>query len=357
MKKLNLAIIGQGRSGKDIHGLFYRSEYNTFFNVKYVVDADERRRNISKEIYPGCETFADYRELFDLTDVDVVVNASYSQMHYPITKDLLEHGFNVLVEKPLARNHYECEDLIKTAKDNNAQLFVFQQSFFAPFYLNAKRIIAEGLLGEVKQIDLCYSGFKRRWDWQTLQKKVAGNLFNTGPHPVGLALGFLDFDKNTRIAFSRLYNALASGDADDSAKLILEAPGKPFVDIEINSNDAYAVDTLKILGTRGTLTSTLGKYELTYVVDGENPEKPVVEEFLQDENGNPLYCSENLITHKESGEFDNNAVFTLATGKVYEEMYYAITEGKPMTITPEIAMMVVSIIDGAHSENPMPLIF
>ena len=40
MKKLNLAIIGQGRSGRDIHGKFYRSEANTFFNVKYVVDMD-----------------------------------------------------------------------------------------------------------------------------------------------------------------------------------------------------------------------------------------------------------------------------------------------------------------------------
>ena len=101
MKKLNLAIIGQGRSGKDIHGLFYRSEANKFFNVKYVVDLDEHRRNVSEEIYPGCTTLADYRELFKLDDVDVVVNATYSNLHYPITMDLLQHGKNVLCENPL----------------------------------------------------------------------------------------------------------------------------------------------------------------------------------------------------------------------------------------------------------------
>ena len=49
MEKLNLAIIGQGRSGKDIHGLFYRSEDNVFFNVKYVVDADAHRRQVAEE--------------------------------------------------------------------------------------------------------------------------------------------------------------------------------------------------------------------------------------------------------------------------------------------------------------------
>ena len=82
MKKLNLAIIGQGRSGKDIHGKFYISEDNQWFNVKYVVDADERRREISKARYEGCEVLADYKELLNKKDIDVVVNATFSEMHF-----------------------------------------------------------------------------------------------------------------------------------------------------------------------------------------------------------------------------------------------------------------------------------
>ena len=111
MKKLNIAVIGQGRSGKDIHGFYLRSEKNVYYNVKYVVDQDEYRRSVAEEIFPGCTTFADYRELFALADVDLVVNASYSEYHFPITKELLEHGFNVLVEKPFARTRYECDTL------------------------------------------------------------------------------------------------------------------------------------------------------------------------------------------------------------------------------------------------------
>ena len=33
-----------------------------------------------------------------------------------------------------------------------------------------------------------WSGFGRRWDWQTLQSECGGNLFNTGPHPVDQAV-------------------------------------------------------------------------------------------------------------------------------------------------------------------------
>ena len=129
MEKKNVAIIGQGRSGRNIHGKYFRSESNIYFNVKYVVDFDPVRRKIAEETYPGCETLADYRELFGKTDVDLVVNASYSEMHYPVTRDLILHGFNVLVEKPFSRSSTECRTLMALAEEKGVLLQVFQQSF------------------------------------------------------------------------------------------------------------------------------------------------------------------------------------------------------------------------------------
>ena len=117
MKKLNLAVIGQGRSGRNIHGAYYHRDENKYYNVKYVVDADPSRRERAEKEYEGCKTFADYKELFNLKDVDLVVNASFSEMHYPITLDLIEHGFNVLCEKPLGRTKFECDTLIKRAEE------------------------------------------------------------------------------------------------------------------------------------------------------------------------------------------------------------------------------------------------
>ena len=85
---------------------------------------------MAKEMYPGCEVLTDYKELYNKTDIDLVVNDTYSDLHFPITKELLEHKFNVLCEKPMAGTRFECEDLIKTAKDNGVKVFVFQQTFF-----------------------------------------------------------------------------------------------------------------------------------------------------------------------------------------------------------------------------------
>ena len=356
MKKLNLAVIGQGRSGKQIHGVFYKSEDNEYFNVAYVVDGDEGRREKALSDYPGCKVLSDYRELFDKKDIDLVVNATYSDEHYPITLDLLGHGFNVLVEKPFARTRFECDTLIKTAKEKGALLAVFQQSFLAPYYEDLIKVMSDGRIGKPLQVSIRFNGFGRRWDWQTLQKRCAGGLYNTGPHPVGIALGVLGFDESASVVFSRLGRALTLGDADDYAKLILTAPNKPVVDVEVSSADAYTAYNVKIQGTRGTFRCTTNKYSITYVVDGENPDRKVEYNFLADENGEPIYCGENLVKHVEEGEYKGTA-FDVGTREMYKDIYYAITEKKPMRITAEMAAQVISVIEQAHASNPLDIKF
>ncbi len=356
MKKLNLAIIGQGRSGRDIHGEYLKSDSNAIFQVVAVVERDPQRRARALEEYPGCEVFENYTELYGRTDIDLVTNASYSREHFEVTKDLIEHGFNVIVEKPFAENFYECDTLIHLAKKHNVKLAVFQQSFLAPYYIKAKEIAESGILGEIKQIDVSFNNFARRWDWQTVQVAMGGNIYNTGPHPIGIALGLLDFDKNFRVEFSRLGRVLNSGDADDYAKIILSAPNKPVVDVEISSNDAFPAATIKMLGSKGSYSSSIENYQMKYIVDGENPEKELVLESLKDENGYPLYCSEELKWHTEEGEF-NGSAFDVGTRSFYEMMYDAITKNAEMSVKPEHAAMVISVIEQAHAQNPLPVKF
>lgn len=354
MERIKIAIIGQGRSGRNIHGRFFKSESNTFCDVVAVVELDAQRRYRALEEYPGCQVYEDYRELYSRTDLDLVVNASYSDMHYPITKDLLVHGMNVLVEKPMGRNYYECCDLIKTAKENNALLAVFHQSLLAPYYVVPKAIADSGKLGDIKQVSIHFNGLSRRWDWQTMQCRLGGSVYNTGPHPIGFALGILDFSPDARVAYSKLDLAMTSGDAEDYAKIIMTAPGKPVVDIEISSMDAYSGYTIKFQGTRGTLEATGRSYKMKYFTDEENPEQPLQKDFLRDENGMPIYCSEQLVTHEEEEQLKGTG-FDVAVHGFYKMVYDKMKNGVPMAVTPEMAAHVINIIETVHGQNPLPV--
>ncbi|MBE6626405.1 MAG: Gfo/Idh/MocA family oxidoreductase [Ruminococcaceae bacterium] len=357
MKKLRVAIIGQGRSGRNIHGRFFQSEDNDFCQVVCVVEADEFRRARAAEEF-GCDTAADHTELYGRDDIDLVVNATYSQLHYSITKDLLEHGFNVLVEKPFARTYFECLDLINTAKRNNVIVSVFHQTLLTPSHLNVKEIIESGKLGDIYQINLKYSSFGRRWDWQTLQSKCAGSVYNSGPHPIGQALDFIGWDKTAHVAFSSLSRVLTFGDSDDFAKVIISAEGKPTIDIEIISADAFAGDfNFKVFGSKGTLISTHTNYSLKYIKDfSVYPEREVIPGFMSDENGYPAACSEQLEFTEESGTIDGSA-FDIAVRDFYKMLSDAILLGKEPAVTPEMAADVIRIIEACHAENPLSVEF
>lgn len=354
MEKMRVAIIGQGRSGRNIHGKFFKSDSNDFCQVVCVVEADAFRRQRAAEEF-GCDTCADYRELFTRTDIDVVVNASFSEQHYSITKDLLEHGLNVLAEKPFGRTYYECMDLILTAKKHNVTVCAFHQSLYNPVYLKIKEIIASGKLGEIFQINLKYNGFARRWDWQTLQACCAGGVYNTGPHPIGQALDLMDW-ADAKVAFSSLNTILTSGDGDDYGKIILTAPGKPVVDIEVNSADGFANDfVFKICGSKGTLLGTNSAYKMKYIESFDvYPERPVVRSFLANENGDPVYCSEKL-QFTEVAEDVKGTSFDAAVCSFYKMLYNTVMLGKPLEITPEMAAKVISVIETCHAQNPLPV--
>lgn len=246
--------------------------------------------------YPGCKVVESYEELFGMEGIDLVVNVSYSKMHYPITKDLLQHGFHVLVEKPFAANHYEGADLIKTAKEKGVVLAVFQQTF-------------------------------------------------------------LDYSDEMKVVYSKLACAMTSGDSDDFCKAILTAPGKPVIDLEINNTDAFSDYNIKIQGTRGTYKCAPSAYKMKYIVDGENPERPVIRESLKDAEGYPIYCGEKLITHEEEGTFEGTA-FDVGTESVYRVLNKKLTEGAELTmIVPENAAKIINVIETIRAQNPLPVKF
>lgn len=356
MKKLNIAVIGQGRSGRDIHGKYFKNEINTLYNVVAVAELDPERRERALKEYPGCVAVEDYREFYNMEGIDLVLNSTYSEMHYEVTKDLLQHKCNVLVEKPFARNYYECTDLIRIAKENDVVLAVFQQSFLTPYHKFTKNLIESGKLGDILSVDVTFNGFSRRWDWQTLHCKMAGCTYNTGPHPVGLALDFLDFSPETNVVYSKMYNAMASGDAEDWTRIVLTAPGKPLVEVQICPTDAFSDSLIKIQGTRGTYKCTAAKYDLKYYSDDENPAQAIIFESLKDAEGLPAYCSEDLVTHEESGSFEGDG-FNVAVSDFYEMLYNTIVNGAELTVTPEMAAEIIRIIEIAHGQNPMPTLY
>ena len=156
---IRVGIIGQGRSGYDIHAAHLRGDRR--YKIAAVVDPLKDRRGQAREEF-GADVSATYKPLLARDDLDLVVNASPSHRHVPITLDLLKAGHNVLCEKPFARHVADVDKMVRAAKRAGKLLAVFQQSRFAPYFDQIRKVIDSGVLGRIVMIRIPWNGFSRR---------------------------------------------------------------------------------------------------------------------------------------------------------------------------------------------------
>ncbi len=350
MKKIRVALIGYGRSGRNIHRHLLSQLPEKYEIVAYVDQDAERREMIQRE--NGVEALRDYRELLDRKDIDLVVNASFSFDHARISYDLLTHGFDVLSEKPAAKDEDEFASAVRAARENGRRYFVFQQYRFSPAYKKMREIIESGKLGRVVQFTFNFDGFARRWDWQTVHGFTAGSLRNTGPHPMDWALDMMGFPQDVSV-FCAMDCAHTFGDGEDYVKMLLRAPGAPVGEIEISAAFGYKKDTYQVHGTRGCLTGNDSGLKWKYYVEEEAPEQHLITRPLRTEECVPIYCREQLPMNEEEwipNEFEAD-VFNAKGLGYYNALYETLTEDKPFLIKNEQIMLQMKITQEAYRQN------
>lgn len=134
---------------------------------------------------------ADYNEIFD--EIDAVIVAVPHHFHAPVALDFLNRGIHVLVEKPMAINTEECEQMISAARLSQAKLSVGLMRRFYDSNRLAKRFIETCFLGEVQRFEaeegVLFDNFKA--SPFTVSLPAGGVLLDTGPHVLDLILWLL----------------------------------------------------------------------------------------------------------------------------------------------------------------------
>ena len=346
MNTIKTGIIGLGRSGYDIH-VHNMGKLPEKFDILAVADpVAERCAEVQKEL--GCDAYTDYKDLIVRADIDLVINAAPSQLHVPITLEAFEAGHHVLCEKPLARRAEEVDMLIEKSAQKGKQLAIYQQSRFAPYFQQVRKVISSGVLGRVIMVRIAFNSFARRWDWQTLQEYGGGNLRNTGPHPLDQALQLFGTDVMPKI-MCIMDQANSFGDAEDHVKLILCGEDRPTIDLEISSCCAYPLYTYQVYGTRGGLTGSTSHVEWRYYREEEAPQRVLQREPLSDRQ----YCREELDWHGDSWDLaSHDKLYENMAQQFYAQLYEALTKDAPLEVKPEHIRQQIAVIEECFKQNP-----
>jgi len=146
----------------------------------------------------------DYRDMLNDPDLDLVIIATPPHLHKEMFIECCKSGKHILLEKPMALNMRDIEEMIKV-KDQHPELMAMEcsgrHSRLTPKFRKVKELIDSGALGEVYAIN--HSSVARqnrpgiefhppaKW---FLDKSLAGGgpLFDWGVYDLSFHLGVLD---------------------------------------------------------------------------------------------------------------------------------------------------------------------
>jgi predicted dehydrogenase len=354
MKKLHVAIIGLGRSGYGIHAHLFKLMARRFKVVAVADPIKERRERVAAEL--DCDAYAGHEPMLKRDDVDLFVNATPSNLHVPVALDIIKAGHHQVCEKPLARKAKDVDKIQAAVKKKKVMFTVYQQCRLMPYFRKIQEVVTSGDLGRITQIDINWSSFQRRWDWQTLTAFNGGNLQNTGPHPLDHALRLMSVPlHDVPTVCCAMDVATFSGDADGHTTLMLSKKGYPTVTVAIYADCPYPPEPYRICGTRGGLRGTRTWLEWKYTDFSNLPDRRATRKPLVDADGMPGFCGGEGIKWTErryAVPKSQLKMFDYAGKIFYKNVQNHLAQGEELLVKLDEIRQQVAVIEEACRQNP-----
>ena len=240
---LGVGIIGCGGIGKK------RTANLAGARLGACADAQPGRALSLAATVPGAVACADWRELLQRSDVDVVVVATTNDVLAEISRAAVEAGKHVLVEKPAARNVAELDLVIAAAQQAHRLVRVGFNHRYHPALLKAHALLESGVLGPLMFVRGRYGhggrlGYDKEWRADPA-RSGGGELIDQGVHLIDLARWFLgDFAAVEGFAHTYFWNM----PVDDNAFLLLKTPGQQAAFLQVSCTEWKNLFSLEIYG-------------------------------------------------------------------------------------------------------------
>ena len=197
---------------------------------------------------------------------DGVIIATPTFTHYDIASKLIDHGINVLIEKPISDDIQKAQDLVDKARNMDLVLAVGHIERHNPVISAAKKNISEGKWGDVVTIST------RR------VSNFPGRIRDVG---VILDLGIHDIDNATFLMGSNPISVYAVGGSlndieyEDHATMMIEFENGNNAIVEVNWITPMKVRTVSLTCEKGFVELDYMSQEIfassSVFVDPENP--------------------------------------------------------------------------------------
>ena len=324
MKPIGVAVVGTGWCG----GI--RAEtlaaHPLVASLHLAEIRPERLNELKTKLKPKTAT-ADYRELLKNKEIEAVyISATPESTHYPMARDFLAAGKHVFLEKPIALELSQADELIKLSREKKLKFTIGYSQRFNPKYAYVRKLIRDGTIGKP------VSALVSRHITRGLGSKISGRIKLSpaameATHDLDFVLWCLEPAKPVRVYSQVNYGAM---------KAVSGAPDTQWLTVTLDSGLSFVV------GGGWSLPPGYPNFSTTWIEMVGADGVVMVDDSHRDVVVNTMAKGMQLPMSTMPGEFVEH---TYAGPMAAETVHFleAVALERPVLVTPEHARMVMEV--------------
>ncbi len=342
MEKIRFGLIGIGAQGGAYAGFLTGKggmpgmpapECPPHCALGALCDIDPEKEALCKKEYPEYPFYKDWKEMVASGNVDAVITTVPHYLHTEIAIYCLEHGMNVLVEKPAGvyakavREMNECA----AAHPDVAFGIMFNQRT-NKLYQKVKELVASGELGEIRRTSWIINSWWRpdsyyaQSAWRaTWGGEGGGVLVNQAPHQLDLWQWICGVPN--RVYAKCVYGSHRNIIVENDVTVVTEYPNGATGSFITCTHDPIGTDRLEIDLTGGKIVVDDSRKATVYRLNKDEDEMNAsmsmmeVARLTMGNSAGGLYTTE---------EFENTDGWGMQHITVMEDFALHILEGRPL---------------------------
>jgi predicted dehydrogenase len=342
MKKIGVGIIGTGWCG----GI--RAQTCAAHPLVDSLHLAEIRPERLAEVARACgakTATTDYRELLGRREIEAVyISATPETTHFPMALDCLQAGKHVFLEKPIALELAEADQLIGAARERKLKFTIGYSQRFNPKFAFVRKSIRDGTIGRP------VSALVSRHITRNLGKKISGRIKLSpaameATHDLDFVLWCLEPARPVRVYSQVNYGAMRESSGAD-------VPDTQWITVTMDSGVSF------VIGAGWSLPPGYPNFSTTWIEFVGTDGVVMVDDSHRDVVLNTMQKGMVLPMSTMPGEAVEH---TYAGPMAAETIHFleAVALDRPVLVTPEHARMVMEVYIAADrsavANQPVPL--
>jgi UDP-N-acetylglucosamine 3-dehydrogenase len=338
LNRLRVGIIGSGFIAKQKHLPAWK-EAGRNADVVALSDPNVEQAETLARVHGITRVYKDFQEMLETERLDVVDICSPPRTHAEIAIRSLQSGAHALIEKPMAINTDECDQILAAAKQTGKKICVAHSDLFYPSFLKARELVKQGTIGDFGGMRIFLS---TPADYITSKpdhwahRLPGGVIGETGPHVIYMTLAFINPIQRVRVEARKQLNQFPWSPYEDYRLDLMGDNATCSVALTYATN-RWAVQ-LDVWGSEGHL-----KFDLetqTLIIHGRSDLKPATLGVSAiKEAGQILTGTLGTSLSYLAGKFENTHE------RLVRDFVESIRNGSPTPVPPEEGREAVRVMD------------